>query len=247
MNTLKQSAKIILEKSKTPLHYKEITRLALEQWLFETSWETPDSSINSQIITDINKKWKGSDFIKVSPSTYALNLNKEIITNSKDVHNQIEEIEEEEKVKIESWFTGKAWEHLVCSELLFRWFNASIMSVDVWMDIVATKGNSLISIQVKTSNLNKYDTYVFDVRKVSFDRHSTSNVFYVFVLHWKNNTDFLILPFFEMEKKIKERALLPILNNTRYRVNIKKRDWNIYLWTKNYEVNYYLNNWNIVK
>ena len=37
MNTLKQSAKIILEQVKKPLHYKEITRLALEQGLFETT------------------------------------------------------------------------------------------------------------------------------------------------------------------------------------------------------------------
>lgn len=247
MNTLKQSAKIILEQHKKPLHYKEITRLALEQWLFETSWETPDSSINSQIIIDIKKKGRASDFIKVAPSTYNLNPNKEIIEQKKEKYIQVEENQEEEKEKIESWYTWKAWEHLVCSELLFRWFNASIMSVDVWMDIVATKWNSLISVQFKTSNLNKFDTYVFDVRKVSFDKHNTNNVFYVFVLHWKNNTDFLILPFFEMEKKIKERALLPILNNTRYRVNIKKRDWNIYLWTKSYEVNYYLNNWSIIK
>ncbi len=247
MNTLKQSAKIILEQVKKPLHYKEITRLALEQWLFETSWETPDATINSQIILDIKQKWKASDFIKVSPSTYAFNPNKEVIATKKELHIQMEENVEEEKVKIESGFTWKAWEHLVCSELLFRWFNASIMSVDVWMDIVATKGNSLISIQVKTSNLNRFDTYVFDVRKVSFDRHNTSNVYYVFVLRWQNNTDFLILPYSEMEKKIKERALLPILDNTKYRVNIKKRAGNIYLWTKEHEVNYYLNNWNIIK
>jgi len=31
MNTLKESSKIILEKANKPLHYKEITRLALEE------------------------------------------------------------------------------------------------------------------------------------------------------------------------------------------------------------------------
>lgn len=249
MNTLKQAAKIILQQHKEPLHYREITRLALEQGLFETSWKTPDATINSQIILDIKHKWKNSDFIKTAPSTYTLNKHFLPIKKKGNTIEKIEkeEIEVEEKVKIESWFTWKAWEHLVCSELLFRWFNASIMSVDVWMDIVATKGNNLISIQVKTSNLNKFNTYLFDVRKISFDRHNTSNVYYVFVLHWNETNDFLILPYFEMEKKIKEKALLPILNNTKYRVNIKKRDGNIYLGTKNYEVNYYLNNWEIIK
>lgn len=247
MSTLKQSAIIILGQQNKPLHYKDITKLALEQGLFETSWETPDASVNSQIILDIRHKWKASDFIKTAPSTYALNPNKEVLEPKKEKHIQDEENEEEEKVKIESGFTGKAGEHLVCSELLFRWFNASIMSVDVWMDIVATKWNSLISIQVKTSNINKFDTYTFDVRKVSFDRHNTNNVYYVFVLRWREKTDFLILPYFEMEKKIEERALLPIMNNTKYRVTIKKRDWNIYLGTKSYEVNYFLNKWDIIK
>ena len=246
MNTFKQSAKTILEQQKKPLHYKEITRLALEQWLFETSWKTPDATVNSQIILDIRHKWKNSDFVKIAPSTYALNPNR--VVETKKINNtEKEENEVEEKVKIESWFTWKAWEHLVCSELLFRGFNASIMSVDVGMDIVATKGNSLISIQVKTSNLNKFNAYNFDVRKVSFDRHNTSNVYYVFVLHWQDSNDYLIVPYFEMQRKISERALLPILNNTKYRVNIKKRDWNIYLGTKDYNVNYFLNNWDIIK
>ncbi len=247
MNTLKESAKIILQQAKKPLHYKEITRLALEQWLFETSGKTPDATINAQIILDIKHNWEASDFIKTSPSTYAINPNKKAVTPQKQIHIQKEEKKEEEKEKIESWFTGKAGEHLVCSELLFRWFNASIMSVDVGMDIVATKDNSLISIQVKTANLNKFDYYNFDVRKISFKRHTANNVYYIFVLRWDNEIDFLILPYFEMEKKIKEGALLSINNDTKYRLNIKKRDGNIYLWTKSYEVNYYLNNWDIIK
>ena len=69
MSTLKQSAIIVLEQQKKPLHYKDITKLALEQGLFETSWETPDASINSQIILDIRHKWNASDFIKTAPST----------------------------------------------------------------------------------------------------------------------------------------------------------------------------------
>lgn len=249
MNTLKNSAKIILEQSWKPLHYKEITRLALEQGLFETSGKTPDATINSQIILDIKHNGWASDFIKTAPSIYAINPTKKTPLEVIDNVIKKEEIEkiEEEKEKIESGFTGKGWEHLVCSELLFRGYNASIMSVDVGMDIVATKWNNLISIQVKTSNLNKFDTYLFDVRKVSFERHSTSNVYYIFVLHGELNNDYLILPFFEMEKKIKERALIPILNDTKYRVRIMKRNGHIYLWNMNFEVDYYKNNWSIIK
>jgi hypothetical protein len=37
MNTLKESAKIILKKANKHLHYREITKLALEEGLFETT------------------------------------------------------------------------------------------------------------------------------------------------------------------------------------------------------------------
>ncbi len=56
----------------------------------------------------------------------------------------------------------------MCSEMLFRGFNASIMSVDTGLDIIATKDNKLFGVQVKTSNLNKYNTYVSTVRKGFF-------------------------------------------------------------------------------
>lgn len=243
MNKFKTSAVEVLRKEKKPLHYKEITRLALERGLLTTEGATPEASMNAQIIVDIKNKGKLSDFIKTNPSTYALNPNKSIPTPRSEVKEEIEE----EKIAVESGFTGKGGEHLVCSELLFRGFNASIMSVDVGMDIIATKNNQLIGIQVKTSNLNSYDTYVFDVRKVSFERHDTGNIFYIFVLHGKESNNFLILPFHEMEKKIKERAIREVGHGNRYRVNIKIREGRIYLGTKEHEMSYYLNSWDIIK
>jgi hypothetical protein len=245
MNTFKQSAIEILKKAKKPLHYTEITRLALESGILETEGATPEATMNAQIITDINRKKEGSDFIKTAPGTYALNPNKKEI---KETAKVIEvEKAEEEKIKIEGGFTGKGGEHLVCSELLFRGFNASIMSVDVGMDIIATKENKLFSIQVKTSNLNKFNTYVFDVRKVSFERHDSGNIYYAFVLYGQKESNFLILPYHEMEKKVHEKAILYVENGKKYRVNIKFREGNIYLGNMQHEMNYYLNNWNLIK
>ncbi len=245
MNKFRTSAIEILKQANEPLHYKEITKRALEKGILETDGATPEASMNTQIILDIKNKTEKSDFIKTAPSTYALNPKRE---DKKD-EQKIEEKEllEEEKIKIEGGYTGKGGEHLVCSELLFRGYNASIMSVDVGMDIIATKDNKLFSVQVKTSNLNKFDTYVFDVRKVSFERHDSGNIFYVFVLHGEKENNFLILPYLEMEKKVHEKAILEVGHGKRYRVNIKFRDSNIYLGTKDHEMNYYLNNWEIIK
>lgn len=244
MNTFKTAAIKILQQEGKPLHFKDITRLALERGILVTQGATPELSMNAQISVDIKKNGKGSAFIRTAPSTYTLNA--EILgTNTDEVEEELDL--EEEKIVIESGFTGKAGEHLVCSELLFRGFNASIMSVDVGMDIVATKNNQLISIQVKTSNLNAYNTYVFDVRKVSFERHDSGSIFYIFVLHGKDQTNFLILPYHEMEKKMAEKAILEVGHGKRYRINIKVREDKIYLGTKNHEMSYYLNNWEVIK
>ena len=109
-----------------------------------------------------------------------------------------------------SGYIGKAGEHLVCSELLFRGFNASIMSVDTGVDIVATKENRLYGIQVKTARLNKFKYYNFDIRKVSFERNNAGTIYYIFVLYSEKKTNYLILPFFEIEKLVHEKAILEV-------------------------------------
>ena len=154
-----------------------------------------------------------------------------------------------EKFEYQSGFTAKAGEYLVCSELLFRNFNASVMSVDVGVDIVAVKGeNQLFGIQVKTANLNKrQNTFIFDIRKVAFDRHNNSSTYYIFVCVGEDKNDFLILPFHEMEKKVSENAIKEVDHGKRYRVNIKFRDGNVHLGTKEHEMKYFLNNWNLIK
>lgn len=245
MNTFKQSAIQILDKFKKPLHHREITRLALESGMLQTEGATPEATMHAQIVMDIKNKGKNSYFIRTAPGTFSLNKDVKDIKKTKRII-EIEK-EEEEKIIVEGGYTGKAGEHLVCSELIFRGFNASIMSVDVGMDIVAVKENRLYGIQVKTSNLNSFNTYVFDVRKVSFERHNTSNVYYIFVLHSMNKNDYLIMPFLEMEKKMHEGAILEILNGKKYRVNIKFRNDKVYLGNMNHEMGYYLNNWNLIK
>jgi HB1, ASXL, restriction endonuclease HTH domain len=56
MNKFRQAAIEILTKVKMPLHYKEITSIALEKGILETDGAIPDSSMNSQIITDMKKR-----------------------------------------------------------------------------------------------------------------------------------------------------------------------------------------------
>ena len=247
MNKFRIAAIEILSEVKKPLHYKDITKLALDKGILETDGATPDASMNAQIITDINKKGLASDFIKTAPSTYNINPAKKTIEPKKQEKILEEEANEEAKEKIETGYTGKAGEHLVCSELLFRGYNASIMSVDVGIDIIATKYNKLFSIQVKTANLNTFNYYNFDIRKTSFQKAHSGSVFYLFVLKGKNENNYFILPHVVVEQKVHEKAILEINKGNTYRVNIKLREDKIYVGTKEHEMGYYFNNWDIIK
>jgi hypothetical protein len=245
MNKFKTSAIEILKREKKPLHYKDITRLALEAGILETEGATPEKSMNSQIIIDIKDKKKASDFIKTAPSIYTLNPNKKEPRQNQKIEEK--EKEEEEKIAVEGSFTGKAGEHLVCSELLFRGFNASIMSVDVGIDIAAVKENKFFGIQIKTAHKNRFNTYAFHIRSLAFERHNQGNIFYVFVLREGGKNNFLILPSSEVERKIKEGAIFSVNKQTGYALNIRLRGSKVYLGNMENEISYFLDNWDIIK
>ncbi|MBI2990400.1 MAG: winged helix-turn-helix domain-containing protein [Candidatus Magasanikbacteria bacterium] len=245
MNTFKQSALEVLKKAKMPLHYTEITRLALESGILETEGATPEATMGAQLIMDVKNKADGSDFIKTAPGTFNLNPNKKIIKETQKIIEA--EKEEEEKIVVEGGYIGKGGEHLVCSEMLFRGFNASIMSVDVGVDISAIKENKFFGIQVKTARKNSFDTYSFHVRKKSFDRFNQGNIFYILVLRDGLKNSFLILPSSEVERKIKERAISAVNNNTGYALTVKFRNDKVYLGNIDHEMGYFLDNWNLIK
>jgi Holliday junction resolvase len=243
MNTFKSSAIQVLKKAGKPLHVSEITRLALEGGILVTEGSTPEATMSAQLVLDVKNKGKASDFIKTGPSTFDLNPNKEAKIPSPKIIEK--EKVEDEKIIVEGGYTGKGGEHLVTSELLFRGYNASIMSVDTGIDVAAIKDNKFFGVQVKTSNSNKFDVYNFHIRKVSFERHNQGNIFYIFVLLRKENK-FLILPSSEVERKIKERAIYEVNNKTGYALTIKIRDEKIYL-GGGHDMSYFLNNWDLIK
>lgn len=243
MNTFKQAAITILKKSKEPLHYREITRKALEEGLFETQGATPEATMNAQIVMDIKRYGDKSIFKRVSPAIFAINpeYKEPVQVKSASLLTQ------KDTYSVETGYIGKGGEFRVCSELLFRGFNASIMSVDTGIDIVAIKDNKRFEIQVKTANLNSYNTYVFDVRRTSFERFNSSNIFYVCVLRDESKTDFVIFPYLVLEQKLHEKAILEINKGNSYRLTLKFVADKLYLGRREHEVTYFLNNWKVIK
>jgi hypothetical protein len=246
MNTYLTAARTILKDAPAGLHYEELTRRALDQGLITTSGKTPEASMNAQLSTVIKRQGAAAEFVRLKPGVFAMNPAVPTPAAIVKAPAPASKAAKDEDA-IESAFTGKGGEHAVAAELLFRGFNASIMSVDTGMDIVATKASKLFNIQVKTSNLNKFATYIFDIRVSSFERHNSGTSFYIFVLRDDAHGDYLVVPFFELEKKIHERAIRTVNEGTRYRVTIKIRDGHVSMGTRDHDVTYYLNNWNVIK
>jgi len=247
MNSFKDIAYQILKEVGKPLHSKEITRIALERG-FETEGKTPWKTMDAELIVDINSKGELSNFKKVGPSIFALNDKKVEIEEESRPDHIVEELELEEQKEIEGGYIGKAGEHAVLSELLFRGYNAALMSVDVGVDIVATKDNETFNIQIKTRNISKkHDAFHFNLRIASFERHNAGRTFYVFILRENSKLDYLILPLHQVEKSIDEEFIHVVGKGKLYRITIKKRDGKVYLGRQENDVSYYLNHWDIIK
>jgi hypothetical protein len=248
MNSFKEIARQVLQEIGKPLHSKEMTKLALKQGLLKTEGKTPAATMNAQILMDIKHKGILSDFKKVGPSTFAINEMKAQLAMEVKPDNVLEEVESEAEAEIEGGYIGRAGECAVLSELLFRGYNGALMSVDTGIDILATKDSEVFNIQVKTRNVNKrYNTFDFNLRIVSFERHNTGRTFYIFVLREKGKLDYLILPLNEVEKAIQQEFVNIVGKGKLYRITIKRRENKIYLGRKENEMTYYLNRWEIIK
>ncbi len=70
--TLREAAQQILAQQQTPLHFHEITRLALEQELIEPSGSTPEQSMGASLYMDIKRHNEKSLFRLIRPGVFAL-------------------------------------------------------------------------------------------------------------------------------------------------------------------------------
>lgn len=57
----------------------------------------------------------------------------------------------------------------------------------------------------------------------------------------------MILPFHEVEKLVQQKIILEVGQGKRYRVNIKFREEKVYLGNLENDMEYYLNNWKLIK
>lgn len=111
--------------------------------------------------------------------------------------------------KVSTQHTGAAGEYAVMSELLFRGFNASKMTVDDGIDVVASKDGRYFHIQVKTANSQEGKPYLASIRTKAF-QHSF-DVFYIVVLRTLSSVryvnDYAIFPSGEIRRFLQNGIL----------------------------------------
>jgi len=113
MTSFKLAAIKVLRDAKEPLHYKEITKRALEEALIETSGATPERTMNTQMAGDMKRRGAKSAFVRVQAGVYSLNPD---YTEEKQNQEEIEEeVVQESLEQISTQYIGKAGEHLVVS------------------------------------------------------------------------------------------------------------------------------------
>jgi len=138
-------------------------------------------------------------------------------------------------------YWGEAAEIHVMAELLYRGFQAANIPVDVGLDILAVKDNNTFYFQVKHKDIG--NNQAIKITKSSFEKTGRGNVYYVFVLLANDRRDFLIIPFHIVNDWIREG--IAEATEDGYMIYIKIRGSKYFLKEKG--LDYYLNNWDLIK
>ncbi len=187
VNTFKGVAYEILKEADKPLHYEEITKIALKRGWLKTAGKTPAATMNAQLVVDVNKKGSGSLFIKTAPSTFALNETIKTIKQEEELSEEHEEKEYKVSDTLMSVQKGNIVEARVSELVLLYGTNLSCyrpLSDDEGIDLIVKEKGSLksIYIQIKSNFSEDFSRpFVATVKQRSaVDNYSMAFVFCLF-------------------------------------------------------------------
>lgn len=150
----------------------------------------------------------------------------------------------------ETLYFGKAGEYATVSELLFRGYNASVMSVDEGIDITASKGDKFFFIQVKSTKF-KNDRISVSLKPNGFINNSTANIFFVVVFRYQSNmanvNRFVVFRESDLDRFVHTKLVSN--NNGTIHIKIKQEDGALVLYNggKSEPVDYFLDNFDLLK
>jgi hypothetical protein len=199
-----------LLQARRAMHVDEIAGAIISRYPnVQLNAEQLSAKISSLLANDLKRKKGNSLFSKpknkaggLRRGMYRLKVGRRAIQKTFKVPEQ---------PKVSSQFTGKAGEFSVMSELLFFGFNASAMTVDDGIDIVASKDDAYFHIQVKTANTSAQNKYQFRVTKRAFSSKDASGTFYVLVMRVnedsRNSCEHLVIPSSEIRRLVDKRVI----------------------------------------
>ena len=186
MNSFKDIAYHILKEAGKPLHSKEITKIALSRGWLKTAGKTPEATMNAQLIVDINAKKEKSRFVKISPSTFGLNLDYKEIVKIKA------EVKEEKVYKISKNISTKQKGDIAearIAELITLYGDTTLscykpLSDDEGIDLIVKEKGSLktVYVQIKSRFGDNPDAIFTATTKTSSiaDNYSVALIFCFF-------------------------------------------------------------------
>lgn len=167
----------VLKENPSGLHVNDMARLIIERYQnLQIDIETLSSKLSAKLSLEIKTKKSLSRFSKIKNKngTFKRGVYRAKRVKTKTTDHVLIEIPEPPS----SNFIGSAGEHSVLGELLFRGYNAAIMTVDEGIDLVASKNGRYFHIQVKTAS-ECSETFNFSIRKHIFESNNQSSTFYV--------------------------------------------------------------------
>lgn len=154
MKSFKDIAHSILQEARKPLHYREITNIALEKGLLKSEGKTPWATMNAQLSMDIKNHGDNSRFRRSEPGKFAISsmvtaTNQKITSNAVAKHPINKDLNTKQK--------GDIAEARV-AELITLYGNEGLscyrpVSDDEGIDIIVKRRGSLevVYIQVKST------------------------------------------------------------------------------------------------
>lgn len=242
----------VLRNFKTGLHVRDIaTEIIKKGFEKDITEEQLMSKISNVLSNDIRKNKIKSNFRKIpnNKGGYKQGFYKIKRVKKPMIDIAIEKMGERKISDIKlpdvsTLYTGKAGEYAVLSELLFYGFNASLMSVDEGIDIVASKNDKYFHIQVKTTNIKNGNFYA-SISKNQFEKFKAS-AFYILVLRYplsaKIRSDFVVFRSSDIERFIETGI---IKNANTLGLNIKIENKKIILNNRE-DIKFYLNKFSFI-
>ena len=245
MSDFAEMALEILKDNSKGLHVDEIALLILEKYQnLQIDADSLSAKLSNRLSTEFKNKKSKSRFSKIKNKNGS--YKRGIYKAKKFRTNAVQHVEIQPIEAQSSNFVGAAGEHAVLSELLFRGYNAAVMTVDEGIDLVASKNNRYFHIQVKTASESETG-FSFSIKKHIFENNDQSTTFYVLLCRRFMNShfhhDYVILPSSVVATFITTGAIKDT-NTISIRVAINEGK---YILNKSVDISKFINKFELIK